>query len=69
MVDVVDVSCLHREETPGGVSKDESGFGGFVGTVSKAGCNTFIIAVMPGWLKGLSPKASRSATTTKWFTA
>ena len=31
----------------------------FVGTVSEAGCNTFIVHARNAWLKGLSPKANR----------
>lgn len=33
---------------------------GFIETVSKAGCNTFIIHARKAWLKGLSPKQNRS---------
>ena len=31
----------------------------FVGTVSQAGCNTFIVHARNAWLKGLSPKENR----------
>ena len=31
----------------------------FVGTVSEAGCSTFIVHARNAWLKGLSPKANR----------
>ena len=31
----------------------------FVGTVSEAGCNTFIVHARNAWLKGLSPKQNR----------
>ena len=31
----------------------------FVGTVSEAGCNTFIVHARNAWLKGLSPKENR----------
>jgi tRNA-dihydrouridine synthase A len=31
----------------------------FVGTVSQAGCNTFIVHARNAWLKGLSPKDNR----------
>ena len=31
----------------------------FVGTVSEAGCNTFIVHARNAWLKGVSPKANR----------
>jgi tRNA-dihydrouridine synthase A len=32
---------------------------GFVGTVSAAGCDTFIVHARKAWLKGLSPKQNR----------
>ena len=66
MVDEVDstkvpVTVKHRigidktEDTPQsyGFVRD------FVGTVSDAGCNTFIVHARNAWLKGLSPKANR----------
>ena len=66
MVDAVDsakipVTVKHRigidktEDTPAsyGFVRD------FVGTVSEAGCNTFIVHARNAWLKGLSPKANR----------
>ena len=66
MVDAVDsakvpVTVKHRigidktEDTPQsyGFVRD------FVGTVSEAGCNTFIVHARNAWLKGLSPKANR----------
>ena len=66
MVDVVDsaklpITVKHRigldrtEDTPQsyGFVRD------FVGTVSEAGCNTFIVHARNAWLKGLSPKANR----------
>jgi tRNA-dihydrouridine synthase A len=31
----------------------------FIGTVSEAGCNTFIVHARNAWLKGLSPKQNR----------
>ncbi len=66
MVDVVDASKVpitvkHRI----GIDKTENtpesyGFvRDFVGTVSEAGCNTFIVHGRNAWLKGLSPKANR----------
>jgi tRNA-dihydrouridine synthase A len=66
MVDVVDstkvpVTVKHRI----GIDKTENtpesyGFvRDFVGTVSEAGCNTFIVHARNAWLKGLSPKANR----------
>ncbi len=66
MVDAVDpakipVTVKHRigidktEDTPAsyGFVRD------FVGTVSEAGCQTFIVHARNAWLKGLSPKANR----------
>jgi tRNA-dihydrouridine synthase A len=32
---------------------------GFVGTVSRAGCETFVVHARKAWLKGLSPKDNR----------
>jgi tRNA-dihydrouridine synthase A len=66
MVDGVDsskvpVTVKHRigidktEDTP-----ESYGFvRDFVGTVSEAGCQTFIVHARNAWLKGLSPKANR----------
>ena len=63
MVDTVNipVTVKHRigidktEDTPQsyGFVRD------FVGTVSEAGCDTFIVHARNAWLKGLSPKANR----------
>ncbi len=59
MVDsvAVPVSVKHRV----GIEKTESyGFvRDFVGTVSEAGCHTFIVHARNAWLKGLSPKENR----------
>ena len=63
MVDVValPVTVKHRI----GIDKTENtpesyGFvRDFVGTVSEAGCSTFIVHARNAWLKGLSPKANR----------
>jgi tRNA-dihydrouridine synthase A len=62
MVDVVDASRVpitvkHRI----GIDKTESYdfVRDFVGTVSEAGCSTFIVHARNAWLKGLSPKANR----------
>ena len=66
MVDAVDstrvpITVKHRI----GIDKTENtpesyGFvRDFVGTVSEAGCNTFIVHARNAWLKGLSPKANR----------
>jgi tRNA-dihydrouridine synthase A len=38
---------------------EETRLFGFVDTVSKAGCDTFIVHARKAWLKGLSPKANR----------
>ncbi len=66
MLDAVDsaktpVTVKHRigidktEDTP-----ESYGFvRDFVGTVSEAGCRTFIVHARNAWLKGLSPKANR----------
>ncbi len=62
MVDSVDVAKVpvtvkHRI----GIDKSEdySFVRDFVGTVSEAGCQTFIVHARNAWLKGLSPKANR----------
>ncbi len=59
MVDVVDlpVTVKHRI----GLDKTESYefVRDFVGTVSQAGCQTFIAHARNAWLKGLSPKENR----------
>jgi tRNA-dihydrouridine synthase A len=59
MVDsvAVPVSVKHRI----GIDKTESYdfVRDFVGTVSEAGCHTFIVHARNAWLKGLSPKANR----------
>jgi len=59
MVDVVDmpVTVKHRI----GIDQVESYdfVRDFVGTVSQAGCSTFIVHARNAWLKGLSPKDNR----------
>jgi tRNA-dihydrouridine synthase A len=63
MVDVVSipVTVKHRigidktEDTPQSYAFVRD----FVGAVSEAGCNTFIVHARNAWLKGLSPKANR----------
>ena len=59
MVDVVSlpVTVKHRI----GIDKIDSYdfVRDFVGTVSLAGCNTFIVHARSAWLKGLSPKENR----------
>jgi tRNA-dihydrouridine synthase A len=59
MVDVVDVPVTVKHRI--GIDKSESyGFvRDFVGTVSEAGCSTFIVHARNAWLKGLSPKENR----------
>lgn len=59
MVDqvAVPVTVKHRI----GIDRDESYafVRDFVGTVSQAGCDTFIVHARNAWLKGLSPKENR----------
>ena len=59
MVDAVGipVSVKHRV----GIDRQESyGFvRDFVGTVSEAGCSTFVVHARSAWLQGLSPKENR----------
>ena len=59
MVDVVSVPVTVKHRI--GIDKGESyGFvRDFVGTVSEAGCKTFIVHARNAWLKGLSPKENR----------
>lgn len=59
MVDVVDVPVTVKHRI--GIDQTESyGFvRDFVGTVSEAGCRTFIVHARNAWLKGLSPKENR----------
>ena len=59
MVDVVSVPVTVKHRI--GIDKAESyGFvRDFVGTVSDAGCNVFIVHARNAWLKGLSPKENR----------
>ncbi|MBA3057750.1 MAG: tRNA dihydrouridine(20/20a) synthase DusA [Gammaproteobacteria bacterium] len=54
---LVPVSVKHRI----GIDKTESYdfVRDFVGTVSEAGCSTFIVHARSAWLKGLSPKENR----------
>ena len=53
----VPVTVKHRI----GINKEESFefVRDFVGTVSQAGCDTFIVHARNAWLKGLSPKENR----------
>ena len=59
MVDVVSVPVTVKHRI--GIDKLESYdfVRDFVGTVSQAGCNTFIVHARSAWLKGLSPKENR----------
>ena len=59
MADVVSVPVTVKHRI--GIDKTESYefVRDFVGTVSEAGCNTFIVHARSAWLKGLSPKENR----------
>ena len=59
MVDVASVPITVKHRI--GIDKTESFefVRDFVGTVSEAGCNTFIVHARNAWLKGLSPKENR----------
>ncbi|MDP3412011.1 MAG: tRNA dihydrouridine(20/20a) synthase DusA, partial [Polaromonas sp.] len=59
MVDVVDVPVTVKHRI--GIDKTESYefVRDFVGTVSEAGCKTFIVHARNAWLQGLSPKENR----------
>jgi tRNA-dihydrouridine synthase A len=59
LVDVVDVPVTVKHRI--GIDKIESYefVRDFVGTVSEAGCNTFIVHARNAWLQGLSPKQNR----------
>ncbi|MDI3380992.1 tRNA dihydrouridine(20/20a) synthase DusA [Xenophilus aerolatus] len=59
MVDVVHVPVTVKHRI--GIDKVESYefVRDFVGTVSEAGCRTFIVHARNAWLKGLSPKQNR----------
>ena len=59
MVDVVSVPVTVKHRI--GIDKVESYdfVRDFVGAVSLAGCNTFIVHARSAWLKGLSPKENR----------
>ncbi len=59
MLDVVDVPVTVKHRT--GIDKEESyGFvRDFVGQVSEAGCQVFIVHARNAWLQGLSPKENR----------
>jgi len=59
MVDVVSVPVTVKHRI--GINKLESYdfVRDFVGAVSLAGCNTFIVHARSAWLKGLSPKENR----------
>ena len=59
MVDTVDIPVTVKHRI--GIDKDEryEFVRDFVGTVSEAGCSTFIVHARNAWLKGLSPKENR----------
>ena len=59
MVDAVSVPVTVKHRI--GIDKTESYdfVRDFVGTVSEAGCSTFIVHARNAWLKGLSPKENR----------
>lgn len=59
MLDVVAVPVTVKHRV--GIDKDEryEFVRDFVGTVSEAGCKTFIVHARNAWLKGLSPKENR----------
>ena len=59
MVDVMSVPVTVKHRI--GIDKEEryEFVRDFVGTVSEAGCNTFIVHARNAWLKGLSPKENR----------
>ncbi len=59
MVDVVDIPVTVKHRI--GIDKIESYefVRDFVGTVSEAGCQTFIVHARNAWLQGLSPKQNR----------
>ena len=59
MADVVSVPVTVKHRI--GIDKVESYdfVRDFVGSVSQAGCNTFIVHARSAWLKGLSPKENR----------
>ena len=59
MVDAVDVPVTVKHRI--GIDRTESYefVRDFVGTVSEAGCNTFIVHARNAWLQGLSPKENR----------
>ncbi len=59
MVDAVDVPVTVKHRI--GIDKTESYefVRDFVGTVSEAGCKTFLVHARNAWLQGLSPKANR----------
>ncbi|MEO5606850.1 MAG: tRNA dihydrouridine(20/20a) synthase DusA [Polaromonas sp.] len=59
MLDAVSVPVTVKHRI--GIDKTESYdfVRDFVGTVSEAGCNTFIVHARNAWLKGLSPKENR----------
>ena len=68
MVDVVSVPVTVKHRI--GIDKNEDyGFvRDFVGQVSEAGCQVFIVHARNAWLKGLSPKANREVPPLRYAT-
>jgi len=68
MVDVVKVPVTVKHRI--GIDKGESYefVRDFVGTVSEAGCTTFIVHARNAWLKGLSPKENREVPPLRYET-
>ncbi len=68
MVDVVSVPVTVKHRI--GIDKGEDyGFvRDFVGQVSEAGCDVFIVHARNAWLKGLSPKANREVPPLRYAT-
>ena len=69
MVNVVDVPVTVKHRI--GIDKNESYdfVRDFVGTVSEAGCSTFIVHARNAWLKGLSPKENREVPPLRYAVA
>lgn len=59
MVDVVSVPVTVKHRIGIDQAEDYSFVRDFIGTVSQAGCDVFIVHARNAWLKGLSPKDNR----------
>ncbi len=68
MVDVVDVPVTVKHRI--GIDQGESYefVRDFVGTVSQAGCDVFLVHARNAWLKGLSPKQNREVPPLRYDT-